>query len=604
MTETRPTRFQSFTAASRPEQGPPRLTALRDALSRAGLDGVLVPRADAHQGEYVAACDERLAWLTGFTGSAGFAAVLARVAGIFVDGRYRVQVREQVDTRRVHARGLARNRAGRLADGALPDGGSIGFDPWLHTSREIDRLEAALSLRGIALRAVETRWTRSGRPARPAPRRRPWPSPPSIAGQDLGQKRAEIAANAGRCRAIGGGADPARFHLLAAQHPWRRPAAPAGGAGLRDPRRAGACDAVLGPGEVRRARAGPGYHPETRDAFEPALAALTGPVRLDPATAPHKLRLVLEGRGGDRPGDDPCILPKARKTRPRSRPRPKAHIRDGAAFARFLHWLDDAAPKGGLTEIDCVRALEDFRAETGALRDISFDTISAAGPHAALPHYRVTEASNAPLCPGQIYLVDSGGQYEDGTTDITRTIAIGTPGAEERGAFTQVLRGMIAVSRARFPKGIAGRDLDSFARMALWQAGRDFDHGTGHGVGVYLSVHEGPQRISRASTLPLEPGMILSNEPGYYREGAFGIRIENLVVVRPAPALPGGDARDMLCFDTLTWAPIDRRLIDAEALTRDEIAWIDAYHAQTAEKLRPHLPPDTADWLARATAPL
>ncbi|MFO7919551.1 MAG: aminopeptidase P family protein [Nioella sp.] len=605
MTETSPTRFQTFTAATRPEQGPPRLSALRAGLVRAGLDGVLVPRADMHQGEYVAACDERLAWLTGFTGSAGFAAVLAEVAGIFVDGRYRVQVREQVETDAFTPVDWPETALEDWLTKQLPDGGAVGFDPWLHTSREIDRLESVLTAAGITLHPVENPvdaiWPdRPGRPEAPAVA-----FPAAIAGKKSGEKRAEIAraiAEAGQAAAvltlpdsicwllnIRGGDLPhlpvvQAFAIIDAQGHVTLFSDPA----KFDP---------LGPD--------PDITVTHWTDFEASLAALAGPVRVDPATAPHRIRLVLAEAGVQiAPGEDPCILPKACKTDAEIKATTAAHIRDGVAFARFLHWLDDSAPKGGLTEIDCVRRLEDLRAETGALRDISFDTISATGAHAALPHYRVTEATNAPLHPGQIYLVDSGGQYEDGTTDITRTIAVGSPGAEERGAFTQVLRGMIAVSRARFPKGIAGRDLDGVARMALWQAGRDFDHGTGHGVGVYLSVHEGPQRISRASTLPLEPGMILSNEPGYYREGAFGIRIENLVVVRPAPALPGGDARDMLCFDTLTWAPIDRRLIDAEALNRDEIAWIDAYHARTAEKLRPYLPQETADWLTRATAPL
>ncbi|PIV75588.1 MAG: X-Pro aminopeptidase [Rhodobacteraceae bacterium CG17_big_fil_post_rev_8_21_14_2_50_65_11] len=605
MTDTTPTRFQSFTAASRPEQGPPRLAALRDTLSRVGLDGLLVPRADAHQGEYVAACDERLAWLTGFTGSAGFCAVLQSVAAVFVDGRYRVQVREQVAAEAFTPVDWPETALEDWLQDHLPEGGTIGFDPWLHTSREIDRLDAALTPARIALRPVANPidgiWTdRPGRPKAPAVA-----FPAEVAGKTSGEKRAEIArtlAESGQAAAvltlpdsicwlldIRGGDLP---HL-----PVVQAFAVIDSRGhvtlFSDPEKL----ALLGPD--------PDITLEHRDDFESGIAVLTGPVRVDPATAPHKIRMVLDAAGIEiAAAEDPCILPKACKTPAEIKATTGAHIRDGAAFARFLHWFDDKAPTGGLTEIDCVRALEDFRAETGLLKDISFDTISAAGPHAALPHYRVTEASNAAIAPGQIYLVDSGAQYVDGTTDITRTLAVGAPGETERGAFTQVLRGMIAVSRARFPKGIAGRDLDSFARMALWQAGRDFDHGTGHGVGVYLSVHEGPQRISRASTRPLEPGMILSNEPGYYREGAFGIRIENLVVVREAAALPGGDARAMLCFDTLTWAPIDRRLIDAEVLNRDEIAWLDAYHAQTAEKLRPHLPQETAEWLDRATAPL
>lgn len=605
MTDTSPTRFQSFTAATSPEQGPPRLAALRAKLATQGLSGFLVPRADAHQGEYVATRDERLAWLTGFTGSAGFCAVLPDIAGVFIDGRYRVQVKEQVALSDFTPVNWPETALEDWLKEHLPKGGIVGFDPWLHTSQEIDRLEAALTPAQISLRPVanpvDAIWPdQPDRPDAPATG-----FPVEIAGKRSGEKRAEIAdalARAGQAAAvltlpdsicwllnIRGGDLP---HLPVVQ-----------AFAIIESR--GHVTLFSEPGKFAGLGPDPNITVKPWDDFEPALAALSGPVRVDPASAPHRVRMVLEAAGVEiAPGEDPCILPKAQKTGAEIAATSAAHIRDAVAFARFLHWFDETAPTGALTEIDCVRALEDFRADTGVMKDISFDTISAAGPHAALPHYRVSEASNATITPGQIYLVDSGAQYEDGTTDITRTIAVGMPGAEERGAFTQVLRGMIAVSRARFPKGIAGRDLDSLARMPLWQAGRDFDHGTGHGVGVYLSVHEGPQRISRVSTLPLLPGMILSNEPGYYREGAFGIRIENLIVVREAPALPGGDPRAMLEFDTITWAPIDRRLIDADAMNRDEIAWIDAYHAQTAEKLRSHLPPDAADWLDRATAPL
>lgn len=605
MTDTSPTRFQSFTAATSPEQGPPRLAALRAELATQGLSGFLVPRADAHQGEYVAARDERLAWLTGFTGSAGFCAVLPDMAGVFVDGRYRVQVKEQVALGDFTPVNWPETALEDWLKHHLPKGGTIGFDPWLHTSQEIDRLEAALTPAQIALRPVsnplDAIWPdQPDRPDAPAVA-----FPVEIAGKRSGEKRAEIAetlAKAGQAAAvltlpdsicwllnIRGGDLP---HLPVVQ-----------AFAILDS--GGHVTLFSAPEKFAGLASDPAITLRHRDDFDAALSTLTGPVRVDPATAPHHVRMVLERAGVEIVrAEDPCILPKARKTPAEIKATTSAHIRDGVAFARFLHWFDIEAPKGGLTEIDCARRLEDFRAETGVLKDISFDTISAAGPHAALPHYRVSDLSNAPVEPGQIYLVDSGAQYEDGTTDITRTLAVGAPGDEERSAFTQVLRGMIAVSRARFPKGIAGRDLDSLARMPLWQAGRDFDHGTGHGVGVYLSVHEGPQRISRVSTLPLQPGMILSNEPGYYREGAFGIRIENLIVVREAPALPGGDARDMLEFDTITWAPIDRRLIDADAMNRDEIAWIDAYHARTADKLRSHLPSDTADWLDRATAPL
>ena len=334
--------------------------------------------------------------------------------------------------------------------------------------------------------------------------------------------------------------------------------------------------------------------------LEEAIADLTGAVRIDPATCPWKIKVMLDDAGVETArGDDPCALPKARKTPAELAGAREAHLRDGAALCRFLAWLDRQVP-GAFTEIDAVRALEGFRRETNALRDISFDTIAGAGPNGAIVHYRVTHGTNRPAGPG-LLLVDSGAQYLDGTTDVTRTMAVGDPPADAVALFTDVLRGMIAVSRARFPEGTAGRDLDPLARQHLRAEGRDFDHGTGHGVGSYLSVHEGPARISRLSEVPLEPGMILSDEPGYYRTGAFGIRIENLVVVTHAEAEEG---REFMGFETLTLAPIDRRLIDAGAMARDERDWLDAYHARVAARIGPLLSGADADWLAAATSPL
>ncbi|MEL7117081.1 MAG: M24B family metallopeptidase, partial [Pseudomonadota bacterium] len=298
---------------------------------------------------------------------------------------------------------------------------------------------------------------------------------------------------------------------------------------------------------------------------------------------------------------DPCVLPKARKTDAELAATREAHLRDAAAMCEFLAWLDDAAPSGQLTEIDVVRALEGYRRATNALQDISFDTICGSGPNGAIVHYRVTEETNRTIAPGELLLVDSGGQYLDGTTDITRTVAIGTPDDEQRACFTRVLKGMIAISQARWPKGLTGRDLDPLARIALWRSGQDYDHGTGHGIGVNLCVHEGPQRLSRASHVTLEPGMIVSNEPGYYREGAFGIRIENLVVVQEAPEIPTGDAREMYDFETVTWVPIDRRLVDPTLMSDDEIAWLNAYHKDVATKIAPRLSPAAAAWLTSAT---
>jgi Xaa-Pro aminopeptidase len=596
--------FQTFTATTRPDQGPPRLAALRAAMADAGVTGFLVPRADAHQGEYVAACDARLEWLTGFTGSAGFAAVLPDIAGMFIDGRYRLQVRSQTDGAAFTPVNWPETKLEDWLTDQVKGGGIIGYDPWLHTTADVDRLEAALTRRQITLRPmanlIDAIWDdQPDRPSAPAVA-----YPIALAGKTSGDKRAEIAA---QLHAAGEAADiltlPDSIAWLLNIRGGDLPHLPVVQAfAIIDS--SGAVTLFTDPAKFTGLPPDPAVTLRHWDDFAGDLAALSGPIRVDPATAPHQVRLILDGAGVTiTDGDDPCILPKARKQPAEIAATRAAHLRDGAAMARFLHWFDIEAPKGNLTEIDVARALEGFRAETGALKDISFDTIAGAGPNGAIVHYRVTEATNARVIPGQLFLIDSGAQYEDGTTDITRTLAVGDVGATERAAFTQVLRGMIAIHLARFPKGLTGRDLDSLARAPLWAAGRDYDHGTGHGVGVFLSVHEGPQRISRAATTVLEPGMILSNEPGYYREGAFGIRIENLIVVDTAPPLPGGDdARAMLCFDTLTYAPIDRRLIDADQLSAVERGWLNAYHAQVAARIGPLVSGDTAGWLAQATA--
>jgi Xaa-Pro aminopeptidase len=597
--------FQSFEARTRPGDGPPRVAALRREMAREGVDVFLVPRGDRFQGEYVAACDERLAWLTGFTGSAGFAAVLADGAGIFVDGRYRVQVRAQSDMETFTPVDWPETKLETWLADMLPGGGVVGYDPWLHGAAEIARLEEALGRRQIALRPVgnlvDRIWT--DRPAPPMASAVAWPE--RFAGESAAAKLAAVAGELAEAEEDAAlltqpdslcwllnlrGGDVGHTPLLHAMGILRR---------------SGRLDLYVEPAKLADVTLpeGVALHPEAELARH--LAAETGRIRVDRSSAPRAAVDALgSGTAEIVAGSDPCLLRKARKNPAEIAATTEAHLRDGAAFARFLRWFDETAPAGGLTEIDVVRALEGFRAETGALRDISFDTIAGAGPHGAIVHYRVTEESNAPVVPGQLFLIDSGAQYEDGTTDITRTLPVGEVGEEERTAFTQVLRGMIAIHRARFPRGVTGGHLDALARAPLWAAGRDFDHGTGHGVGVYLGVHEGPQRLSRVSTVPLEPGMILSNEPGYYREGAFGIRIENLVVVTEAAPVAGGDARKMLAFETLTWAPIDRRLVRAEMLSPDERDWLDAYHAGVAERIGPRLDAETAAWLARATAPI
>ncbi|MEX5727026.1 Xaa-Pro aminopeptidase [Rhodovulum iodosum] len=604
--------FQSFDSATSPQDGPPRLAALRAELAKAGLAGFLVPRADAHQGEYVAPRDERLAWLTGFTGSAGFAAILADTAGVFVDGRYRVQVKAQVDTAHFTPVNWPETKLADWLCEALPRGGTVGFDPWLHTPEEIAKLETALAGSQISLRETENLVDRiwGDQPAPPLGAISPYPA--ELAGAPHAEKRARLAETlrkAGHRAAVLTLPDSIAWLLNIRGSDIARVPVPHGFAVLHDDGHVTLYTDPAKADDALVAHLGPEVTLRPDSAFAPGLRSLVGPVRLDRGSAPVRVERELDEAGiAVAAAQDPCILPKACKTPAELKGARAAHLRDGAAMVEFLAWLDgeaarlDGAPARTLTEIDVVKALEGFRTATGKLRDISFDTIAGAGPNGAIVHYRVTEASNRPVRPGEVLLVDSGGQYLDGTTDITRTIAIGSAPDAARAPFTRVLKGMIAISRARFPKGLAGRDLDALARYPLWLAGQDYDHGTGHGVGSYLSVHEGPQRLSRRSDVPLEAGMILSNEPGYYREGAFGIRIENLIAVAPAPDLAGADQREMLGFETLTLAPIDRRLIDASLLDGDERAWLNAYHREVRDRIAPLVGPAQRDWLAAATA--
>lgn len=602
--------FQSFDSPTRPETGPPRLALLRDALTSAGLSGFLIPRADAHQGEYVADCDARLAWLTGFTGSAGFCAVLPDIAGLFVDGRYRVQARAQTAAGTFSIVHWPETRlAAWLRDNAK-SGATIGFDPWLHTVTEIETLRKDLAGSGITLvehdNLVDAIWTdRPGAPQAPV-----FAHPLALSGRSAAEKRADLAAQLkkrGQNAAVLTQPDSIAWLLnIRGNDIPRIPVVQAFGLLHDDARVEIFADPAKFDGLTAHLGEGVTLNPVAD--FARALRKQTGTVRIDRDTAPIAVQLDL-AQSACTPvaGRDPCTLPKACKTDAELAGADAAHHRDAVAMVEFLSWLDtrtEALPGTTLTEIDCVTALEGFRAATGQLRDISFDTIAGTGPNGAIVHYRVTEATNRKVQPGDLLLIDSGGQYADGTTDITRTIAVGEIAPEARAAFTRALQGMIAISRARFPRGVAGRDLDALARFPLWLAGQDFDHGTGHGVGSYLSVHEGPQRLSRAGTEPLLPGMILSNEPGYYREGQFGIRIENLIVVQTAPDLPGADARDMLAFRTLSYVPIDRRAIDASLLSEAERDWLDTYHAETRRRLSADLSPAARDWLAAATAPL
>lgn len=589
--------FQTFEVTARPEQGPPRLAALRAQMKGAGVDGFIVPRADAHQGEYVAPRDERLGWLTGFTGSAGFAVVLEDVAGVFVDSRYRVQVRSQVAETFTPVDWPEIQIAPWLRD--MVESGTIGFDPWLHTLAQLRAMEKGLAGSGVSLRRVanliDAIWE-----DQPAPPTAPVKvQPDALAGRSSSDKRRALAdelKSKGASVAVITLPDSICWllNIRGADIP-RNPVAH-GFALLFDD---GSVDLFMEEAKLREVDLGSDVRLHAPDAFEAALAELSGPVLVDPDSVPVAVVDALRAQTVE--ARDPCVMPKAVKTSAEIDGARAAHLRDGAAMCEFLAWLDAQAP-GDLTEIDVVTALEGFRRDTNQLLDISFETISGSGPNGAIVHYRVSEETNRALADGELLLVDSGGQYADGTTDITRTIAIGDPPADAAEAFTRVLQGMIAMSRARWPRGLAGRDLDVLARYPLWLAGQDYGHGTGHGVGAYLSVHEGPQRLARTGTVALEPGMILSNEPGFYLEGRFGIRIENLLVVREAAALPGGTVTDMLDWETLTYVPIDRRLIRAEMLSAAERAWLNSYHATCRQKIGPRLGKRAAMWLDAATA--
>jgi Xaa-Pro aminopeptidase len=595
--------FQSFEVTSRPEQGPPRLAALRTELKAEGLDGFLVPRADAHQGEYVAPHDERLSWLTGFTGSAGFCAALMDVAGVFIDGRYRTQVKAQVADVYTPVAWPEVSLAEWLR-AELPNGGIVGFDPWLHAVGQIEQLEAALTGSGIEMRRcanlVDRIWT-----DQPAPPMFPAKIHPlEFAGESHVDKCALLAEELrkkGEAAAVITLPDSLCWLLNIRGADIARNPVVHGFVVLHG---SGAVDLFVAPQKVADLvdHLGDGVTVREPDTLLGYLETLEGPIRLDKTTAP----VAVADAVGDRAswGDDPCALPKACKNEAEVAGSAAAHLRDGAALVELLAWLDAQAP-GSVTETQVVAQLEACRRRDNALQDISFETIAGTGPNGAIMHYRVTEETDSTLEDGHLLVLDSGGQYLDGTTDITRTIPIGAAPLEAKQAFTRVLAGMIAMSRLRWPMGLAGRDIEAIGRLPLWMAGQDFDHGLGHGVGAYLSVHEGPQRLSKISTVPLMPGMILSNEPGYYREGAFGIRLENLLVVRPAPDLPGGDAhRKMLHWETLSFAPIDTRLVIADMLDSAARDWLNAYHRDVAEKIGPRLSPEAKLWLDAATAPI
>ena len=587
-----------------------RLSAFREELLRRQLTGFVIPRSDSQQNEYVPPSEERLAWISGFTGSAGLAVVLNTEAAVFVDGRYTLQAPKQVDTTAWTIQPLADPPPETWLTAHLNSGDRLGFDPWLHTSAAAERLAKACKKAGAELVPVDSNPVDAVWTERPAP-----PLGPvkvhglQFAGESESDKltriRAEIAKLGIEALVLSDshaiawtfnirGADVAHTPL-----PLSYALIPKDGRAtiFIDSRKLSnsARDHLERSANV-----------EEPDAMMPRLAVLarTGAmIGLDAATAADALSRMISAEGG-KPmrGTDPVAMLKAVKNSAEIAGTRVAHRRDGAALARFLAWIDREAPKGTLTEIDAVEALETFRRETGALKDVSFPTIAGTGPNGAIVHYRVTRKSNRRIALGDLLLIDSGAQYEDGTTDVTRTIAIGEPTDEMRDRFTRVLRGHIAISRAVFPDGVTGAQIDAFARQFLWHAGIDFDHGTGHGVGSYLSVHEGPARISKLGTTPLKRGMILSNEPGYYKTDAFGIRIENLELVSEAKI--DGAEKPMNGFETLTLAPIDRRLINAHRISKRELEWLNAYHARVCEEIGPLVDDETRIWLDAATEPM
>jgi Xaa-Pro aminopeptidase len=602
--------FQTF---EDPEAGvalTARLAAFREELARRKLTGFVIPRADQQQNEYVAPSEERLAWLTGFTGSAGLAMVLTQEAAVFVDGRYTLQAAKQVDRKAWGVEPLVDPPPENWLAKHLVAGDRLGFDPWLHTSAAAERLAAACAKAGAELIAVDSNPLDSVWTERPAP-----PLGPvavhgtQFSGEAETEKLRRIRLEISRLgvdalvlsdsHAVAWtfnirGADVSHTPL-----PLSYALVPKDGRPtvFIDHRKLSnsARDHLEQTADV-----------EAPDALTPKLSELArrgASIALDNATAADALsRLIVTAGGKPVRGNDPVSLLKAVKNITEIEGTRTAHRRDAVALTRFLAWIDREAPSGALTEIDTVEALETFRRDTGALKDVSFPTIAGTGPNGAIVHYRVTRMTNRRISPGDLLLIDSGAQYEDGTTDVTRTIAIGQPTPEMRDRFTRVLRGHIAIARAVFPDGTTGAQIDSLARQFLWQAGVDFEHGTGHGVGSYLSVHEGPARISKLGTTPLRRGMILSNEPGYYKTDGFGIRIENLELVIGVDI--AGAEKPVNGFETLTLAPIDRRLIDLKLIGEAELDWLNDYHARVRREVRPHVDEATKVWLDAATAPL
>jgi Xaa-Pro aminopeptidase len=597
-----------------------RLDALRKELARRGLDGFIIPISDEHMSEYVGDYAKRLAWLTGFGGSAGTAVVLKDKAAIFVDGRYTVQVREQVDGKLFDYESVPQTSPAEWLKAKVPDGARVGFDPWLHSKGWADAVARALENKHGELIAVDSNPVDAVWADRPDPSAAPARvQTDEFAGRSSADKRAEVADWLKREHydaAVISALDSIAWLLnIRGSDVDRTPVALSYVIAHDD----GTAELFIALEKVTTEltqHLGNAVTIRPRADFEQALGELVGKrVAVDPNFGVAAIFNAL-AKAGAKPVAvrDPTILPKAMKNPREQQGQRDAQARDGAAEVKFLRWLSETAPKGGETELSAAAVLQGFREETGLLRDLSFDTISAAGPHAAIPHYHVDEESNLPIEPGSIYLVDSGAQYVDGTTDITRTVWIGTadglgePSAEQKDRFTRVLKGHIALAMQTFPQGTIGAQLDTLARQFLWQAGVDYAHGTGHGVGSFLAVHEGPQRIAKArggqagTDQELMAGMILSNEPGYYKPGEFGIRIENLVLVekRKIPGMEG----EWLGFETLTLVPIDKTLVDRDLLSEAEIEWWNKYHARALEVLAPQLEGEDLAWLEDACNPL
>ncbi|NKB20214.1 MAG: M24 family metallopeptidase [Alphaproteobacteria bacterium] len=591
-----------------------RIAALRGELLNQELDGFLVPLSDEHQSEFPPKRAQRLAWLSDFTGSAGIAVVLKDKAALFVDGRYTLQVREQADPSIYEFCSISDDPPGSWIVKNASAGSRIGYDPWLHTKTGVTQLEtkcrvAQIELVQIEANPLDAAW--DDQP--PAPLAPVYPHPVEIAGRSTEEKLAEVAATirgSGAKAAVLTAPDSIAWLLNIRGGDLPNTPVALGFAILS------AAESVEWFVDARKVTSaaldtfGENISLRPVDEFGVALATLgaaNAAVLIAPSTAPVWVSNHLEAVGAEIIAkDDPCVLPKACKNTVEIQGVRNAHIRDGAALCSFLAWLSEAGRTGDVDELSAVDKLLGFRVGGEKYRGLSFDTISGAGPNGAVVHYRVTPETNRKLDLGSLFLVDSGAQYLDGTTDVTRTVAIGPPTEEMRDRFTRVLKGHAGIATARFPVGTSGGQLDSLARQPLWDVGLDFEHGTGHGVGAYLGVHEGPHRIAkRSADVPLQPGMIVSNEPGYYKEGAFGIRIENLEVVRAAPIdEPGDDSREMLQFEALTLAPIDLALVDASIMTTDEIDWLNGYHARVQATIGPLVDQKTAAWLLEATQPL